>query len=117
MKIAFLGTPEFAVPSLERLVDSGFDILAVVTQPDECDPGLWPAFPISRTSGDLCLRGCQVYREVTDQSTLMVILVPGPDLELMRPLSKTFVGDCGVSAPGTEIKGIEPEGIEKTVAV
>ena len=35
MKIAFLGTPEFAVPSLERLVDSGFDILAVVTQPDK----------------------------------------------------------------------------------
>jgi methionyl-tRNA formyltransferase len=35
LKIAFLGTPEFAVPSLERLVDSGFDIVAVVTQPDK----------------------------------------------------------------------------------
>ncbi len=35
MRIAFLGTPEFAVPSLERLVESGFDIAAVVTQPDK----------------------------------------------------------------------------------
>ncbi len=34
MRIAFLGTPEFAVPSLERLAGDGFDIAAVVTQPD-----------------------------------------------------------------------------------
>ena len=34
MKIAFLGTPEFAVPSLERCVDAGYDVVAVVTQPD-----------------------------------------------------------------------------------
>ena len=35
MRIAFLGTPEFAVPSLERLVEAGFDVAAVVTQPDK----------------------------------------------------------------------------------
>jgi len=34
LRIAFLGTPEFAVPSLERLAGAGFDITAVVTQPD-----------------------------------------------------------------------------------
>jgi len=34
LRIAFLGTPEFAVPSLERLVEAGFDVVAVVTQPD-----------------------------------------------------------------------------------
>ena len=34
MRIAFLGTPEFAVPSLERCVDAGYDVVAVVTQPD-----------------------------------------------------------------------------------
>lgn len=34
MKIAFLGTPEFAVPSLERLVAAGHDVPAVFTQPD-----------------------------------------------------------------------------------
>ncbi|KKK67617.1 hypothetical protein LCGC14_2952280, partial [marine sediment metagenome] len=34
MAIVFLGTPSFAVPSLRRLVDDGFDIKAVYTQPD-----------------------------------------------------------------------------------
>ncbi len=33
MRIAFLGTPDFAIPSLQMLVDSGHD-LAVFTQPD-----------------------------------------------------------------------------------
>lgn len=34
MKIIFLGTPEFAVPTLERIIASGHDVLLVVTQPD-----------------------------------------------------------------------------------
>jgi methionyl-tRNA formyltransferase len=34
VKLAFLGTPEFAVPSLIRLHDSGHDVRLVVTQPD-----------------------------------------------------------------------------------
>jgi len=34
MKIVFMGTPLFAVPSLERLIQNGFDVAAVVTQPD-----------------------------------------------------------------------------------
>jgi methionyl-tRNA formyltransferase len=35
MRIIFFGTPEFAVPSLRALVGEGFDISAVVTQPDK----------------------------------------------------------------------------------
>jgi methionyl-tRNA formyltransferase len=34
MRIVFLGTPDFAIPSLEALVDAGHDVAAVVTQPD-----------------------------------------------------------------------------------
>ncbi|MFI3184800.1 MAG: methionyl-tRNA formyltransferase [Methylococcaceae bacterium] len=34
MKIIFAGTPEFAVPSLKALLDSGHEICAVYTQPD-----------------------------------------------------------------------------------
>lgn len=33
-RIIFMGTPEFAVPSLDALVDSGFKPIAVVTAPD-----------------------------------------------------------------------------------
>lgn len=34
MRIVFMGTPEFAVPALERLIDSEHQLLAVVTRPD-----------------------------------------------------------------------------------
>ena len=34
LKIVFMGTPDFAVPSLQALHDSGQEVLAVVTQPD-----------------------------------------------------------------------------------
>lgn len=35
LKIVFMGTPQFAVPSLEKLIDEGFDIAAVITAPDK----------------------------------------------------------------------------------
>ena len=35
MKIVFMGTPDFAVPSLEKLVECGHEILGVFTQPDK----------------------------------------------------------------------------------
>lgn len=44
MKIIFLGTPDFSVPSLQALIDSHHEVLAVVTQPDK---------PAGR-SGKLC---------------------------------------------------------------
>jgi methionyl-tRNA formyltransferase len=34
MRLVFLGTPAFAVPTLERMVEAGHQVLAVVTQPD-----------------------------------------------------------------------------------
>lgn len=34
MKIIFAGTPEFAVPSLQKLLDLGHEVCAVYTQPD-----------------------------------------------------------------------------------
>ena len=35
MKIVFMGTPDFAVPSLQALIDAGHEIAAVYTQPDK----------------------------------------------------------------------------------
>jgi len=34
MRLVFLGTPSFAVPALERIVEAGHEVLAVYTQPD-----------------------------------------------------------------------------------
>ena len=34
MKIVFMGTPDFAAASLRKLIDEGYEIPLVVTQPD-----------------------------------------------------------------------------------
>ena len=34
MNVIFMGTPDFAVPTLKILIENGYNILAVVTQPD-----------------------------------------------------------------------------------
>lgn len=35
MRIVFMGTPDFAVPSLQALIDAGHEVCAVYTQPDK----------------------------------------------------------------------------------
>ena len=40
MRIVFMGTPEFAVPSLEILVKNNRNVVMVVTQPDKPREGV-----------------------------------------------------------------------------
>lgn len=35
LRIVFMGTPDFAVPTLEKLVDSGYEVVGVITAPDK----------------------------------------------------------------------------------
>ncbi len=35
MRVIFMGTPDFAVPTLQKLIDHGYEVIAVVTQPDK----------------------------------------------------------------------------------
>ena len=35
LRIVFMGTPEFAVPSLRALVGGGYNVVGVVTSPDK----------------------------------------------------------------------------------
>ncbi|MDQ6706020.1 MAG: methionyl-tRNA formyltransferase, partial [Acidobacteriota bacterium] len=61
MALIFLGTPAFAVPSLERIADAGFEVSLVVTQPDRpCGRGHALSFsPVKRVALD---RGFPVYQ-------------------------------------------------------
>ena len=43
MKIVFMGTPDFAVPSLHALTEAGYAVAAVVTQPDKPKVGPGPS--------------------------------------------------------------------------
>ncbi|HOV70301.1 MAG TPA: methionyl-tRNA formyltransferase, partial [Clostridia bacterium] len=61
MKIAFMGTPEFAVPSLEALCDNGFAPAAVITQPDrDCGRGKKLTMPPAKACA--IKRGVPVYQ-------------------------------------------------------
>jgi methionyl-tRNA formyltransferase len=62
MKIVFMGTPEFAVPSLKALANSGNEIAAVVTNPDEPQGRGLKVFPpeIKRAANELGLPVIQV---------------------------------------------------------
>ena len=55
MDLVFCGTPMFAVPTLEKLVASGFNVKLVVTQPDRpSGRGMAPAAsPVKRAAVDL----------------------------------------------------------------
>lgn len=35
MKVIFMGTPDFSVPCLQALIDEGYEVIAVFTQPDK----------------------------------------------------------------------------------
>jgi len=63
MNLVFMGTPEFAVPSLKKIVESGFKISLVVTSPDKPrqsahdDP---EPTPVKKTAQTLGLRVLEV---------------------------------------------------------
>lgn len=35
MRVIFMGTPDFAVPTLQKIIDAGHEVIGVVTQPDK----------------------------------------------------------------------------------
>lgn len=54
MKIIFMGTPDFAVPSLKAIVASHHEVLAVVTQPDRPrNRGILTPSPVKQTAIEL----------------------------------------------------------------
>ncbi|MDQ6665737.1 MAG: methionyl-tRNA formyltransferase [Acidobacteriota bacterium] len=61
MALIFLGTPAFAVPSLERIADAGYEVSLVVTQPDR-PKGRGHALSFSPVKRAALDRGFAVYQ-------------------------------------------------------
>jgi methionyl-tRNA formyltransferase len=59
MKIVFMGTPEAAAKSLDRLIDDGHDVVAVYTQPDR-PAGRGKHMAISSVKGLALARGIKI---------------------------------------------------------
>lgn len=98
MRIVFMGTPEFAVPSLRRLAADGHEVALVVTQPDRpSGRGMKLTFsPVKEAALDLGLTVAQPdkvsepgfvarLREVSPEAVVVVAFgqkIPPPILEL-----------------------------------
>lgn len=80
MRVVFFGTPDFAVPSLEALLGEGFDVLAVVTQPDK---------PQGRSRSQL----------VPPPVKTVAVAEDLPVLQPERPTDPTFVDRLRALAP------------------
>lgn len=81
MRVAFLGTPQFAVPSLEALARAGYTIPAVITQPD-------------RPKG----RGQQLAASPVKEAALRLGLTVHQPERVRRPEAQELVKSLGTDA-------------------
>lgn len=69
MKIIFMGTPDFAVPALEAIVNAGHEVVGVVTQPDRArNRGVVSFCPVKQKAVELGLKVFQ-YEKVRLEGT------------------------------------------------
>ena len=79
MRIVFMGTPEFAVESLKTLVEGGYNVVGVVTQPDK---------PVGRHQETLQPPAVKVYAESVGLPVLQPIKMKDAEfLEQLRALN------------------------------
>ncbi|MBQ2677905.1 MAG: methionyl-tRNA formyltransferase [Firmicutes bacterium] len=82
MDIIYMGTPDFAVPALEKLIESDHDVKLVITRPDaERDRGKKvQATPVKETAVSHGIPVMQPVKLRTDEETLAKIRKLQPDL-------------------------------------
>lgn len=97
-RIIFMGTPQFAVPTLKALIHEGYDILCVVTQPDRPKGRgrkLTPS-PIKVLAQENSLQILQAER--LDDSFLDFIMPLEPDLFVVIAFGQIIPGKVLISA-------------------
>ncbi len=70
LRIIFMGTPEFAVGTLRRLVEGGYNVVAVVTQPDK---------PVGRHQNQLQASAVKQYALSQNLPVLQPVKMKDPD--------------------------------------
>ncbi len=90
MKIVFMGTPEFAVPTLEAIVKAGHDVALVVTQPDKAkDRGKKIQFtPVKEKAVALSIPVVQPEKVKNNDRLIQRLEEIGPDLIVVAAYGK-----------------------------
>lgn len=93
-RLLFMGTPEFAVPSLETIINAGYPVVGVVTQPDKpkgrgrrLQPS--PVKDLAEENGLLVLQPDQV----RDESFLQIFRGLNPDLVVVAAFGQILPGE------------------------
>jgi methionyl-tRNA formyltransferase len=79
MKILFMGTPDFSVPVLRQLVEDGYEVIGVVTQPDK-PVGRKKEIKQTPVKEEAIKHGIKVYQPVKLRENYEEILALKPDL-------------------------------------
>ncbi|MED3564302.1 methionyl-tRNA formyltransferase [Bacillus xiapuensis] len=80
-KIVFMGTPDFSVPVLRRIIEDGYDVIGVVTQPDR-PVGRKKVLTPPPVKVEAIKHGISVYQpeKIREKTELEKILALEPDL-------------------------------------
>jgi len=100
MRVVFLGTPEFAVPTVEALARAGHEILAVVAQPDR-PAGRGQALKVPATKAWAEARGVPVLQpeKVRDGALAAALGSLRPDLLVVTAYGRILGRDLLTLAP------------------
>ncbi|MFN4179953.1 MAG: methionyl-tRNA formyltransferase, partial [Armatimonadota bacterium] len=95
MRVVFLGTPEFAVPSLQAIVNSEHEVVLVVTQPDKpAGRGLKLTPPPVKIAAQKL--GLTVFQpeKLNDPESLKVIAEAHPDVLVVVAYGRILKEQC-----------------------
>ncbi len=81
MKIVFMGTPDFARSALEKIIEAGFEVVLVVTQPDK-PKGRSGELQISDVKACALLHNIPVYQPVKIKEAQHVEYLKGIDADI-----------------------------------
>jgi methionyl-tRNA formyltransferase len=108
LRIVFMGTPEFAVPALQKLVADGGDVAAVYTQPDkEAGRGREPSSsPVKQTALGLGLRVEQP-ASLKQAETVQRLADLQPEIIIVAAYGK-LLPEAVLAIPGRGVLNIHP---------
>ena len=88
-RIVFMGTPDFAVPSLNALVDNGYNVVLAVTQPDK-PRGRSKELVMTEVKTEALFHGIEVFQPTTlkDEKAVEYIASFAPDFIVVAAYGK-----------------------------
>ena len=115
MKIVFFGTGDFGIPALKRLLNSGHDIAAVVTQPDKRKGRGWKVQPTPiKAILEKTVPGMTVLQpeDLSDENFMSYIAGSGADVFVVIDYGKILKSDI-LDMPGKYCVNLHPSLLPK----